>query len=225
METRMRAPALALLLAGCATVAGTEDEPYRALGTEPFWSITVAGRRMTYETPEGGFSVPAPRPQETGDGRIYETRRITLHIWHGECSDGMSDNRYSQTVRAVVDGRELRGCGGAVLAPATLAGTHWSIVAIDGEAVSGEAYRLQFDAERLSGQAGCNRFSGGYAVSGNRLTSGPIMATRMACPEPRMRHERRVLQVLSGPVTVGYADGGTLLLNGNGGTIRLRRSI
>ncbi len=80
-------------------------------GTEPFWSITVANGRMTYDSPEGGFSVPAPAPEETGDGRIYETRRITLHIWHGECSDGMSDRRYAQTVRAVVDGRTLNGCG------------------------------------------------------------------------------------------------------------------
>lgn len=113
METRMRAPALALLLAGCATVSAADDEPYRALGTEPFWSITVAGGRMTYDSPEGGFSVPAPAPQELGDGRIYETRRITLQVSHGECSDGMSDRRYPQTVRAVIDGRELRGCGGA----------------------------------------------------------------------------------------------------------------
>ena len=40
---------------------GRDEEPYRALGTEPFWSITVANGRMTYESPEGGFSVPAPR--------------------------------------------------------------------------------------------------------------------------------------------------------------------
>lgn len=214
-----------LALAGCATVPASGEEPYRALGTEPFWSITVADGRMTYDTPEGGFSVRAPRPRETGGGRIYETRRITLHIRHGECSDGMSDRRYAQTVRAVVDGRELDGCGGAILPPATLAETSWSIVAIDGQAVAGDDYRMQFGAGRLSGQAGCNRFSGPYAVSGNRLTSGPIIATRMACPEPRMGHERRVLRVLGGPVTVGHADGDTLLLSGNGGTIRLRRSI
>lgn len=101
-----------LLLAGCATMAA-DEEPYRALGTEPFWSITLANGRLTYDSPEGGFSVPAPRGEELGDGRIWETRRITLQISHGECSDGMSDNRYPQIVRAVVDGRELRGCGGA----------------------------------------------------------------------------------------------------------------
>jgi heat shock protein HslJ len=111
----VRAALAILLLAGCATVPAGENEPYRALGTEPFWSITVAGGRMTYNTPDGGFSVPAPRAEETGDGRIYRTRRMTLHIWRGECSDGMSDNRYPQTVRAEVDGRTLNGCGGAAM--------------------------------------------------------------------------------------------------------------
>ena len=113
MAARMRAPGLALLLlAGCATVSAAADETYRAVGTEPFWSITIANGRMTYESPAGRFSVPAPRGEELGDGRIWETRRITLHIWHQDCSDGMSDNHYPDGVRAIVDGRGLSGCGG-----------------------------------------------------------------------------------------------------------------
>jgi heat shock protein HslJ len=113
MEARMKAvPMLLLPLAACATVPAAVEEPYRALGTEPFWSITIANGRMTYQSPEGSFSVPAPRGQETGDGRIWETSRIRLHIWHEQCSDGMSDNSYPQAVRAVVDGITLNGCGG-----------------------------------------------------------------------------------------------------------------
>jgi hypothetical protein len=38
-----------------------------------------------------------------------------------------------------------------------------------------------------------------------------------------MAHERGVLRVLSGPVRIGYPDGDTLMLTGNGGMIRLRR--
>lgn len=112
----MRVGVLALLLAGCATVPGAEAESYRAVGTEPFWSITIANGRMTYASPDGAFSVTAPRGQELGDGRIWETRRITLQASNRECNDGMSDNRYAQTVRAVVDGRPLQGCGGEVTA-------------------------------------------------------------------------------------------------------------
>jgi len=221
----MRTAVLPLLLAGCATMTASGDDSYSALGTEPFWSISIENGRMTYETPEGGFSVPAPRSRETGSGRIYETRRITLHAWNEECSDGMSDNRYPQRVRAVVDGRVLDGCGGRALAPETLAGTGWSIVAIDGETVSGENYHLQFEQGRLSGQAGCNRFSGPFGVSGDRLSAGPLIATRMACEEPRMRHERAVMSVLEGSPSISYADGTTLLLTGSRTLIRLRRAI
>ncbi len=213
-----------LALAGCATVPAAADESYRALGTEPFWSIVIANGRMTYDSPEGGFSVPTSRGQELGDGRIWETRRITLQSSNQECSDGMSDNLYPQTVRAMVDGRTLNGCGGGALPPETLAETSWAIVEIDGESVSGSNYVLQFGAGRLTGQAGCNRFSGPYSVAGDRLTAGPIMATRMACPEPRMGHERSAMRLLGGPVAISHPDGDTLVLTGNGGTIRLRRT-
>jgi uncharacterized membrane protein len=115
---RVRWVAPLLLLAGCAAVPGAGDEEaYRALGNEPFWSIRIANGRMTYETPEGGFSVPAPRGQELGDGRIWESRRITLQASNRECSDGMSERTYAQTVHAVVDGRTLNGCGGAWTGP------------------------------------------------------------------------------------------------------------
>lgn len=113
----MRALLAALLLAGCTTMPGAEAESYRALGTEPFWAITIANGRMTYSTPDGGFSVRAPRGRELGDGRIWQTGRIMLQSSNRECSDGMSDRRYSQTVRALVDGRALEGCGGEFTEP------------------------------------------------------------------------------------------------------------
>lgn len=217
-------PLLFLLLAGCATVPAFGEEPYRALGTEPFWSITIENGRMTYDAPEGGFSVRAPRGQETGDGRIWESRRITLHIWHQECSDGMSDNLYPQTVRAVVDGRELSGCGGEPQEPPTFAGTRWAIVEIDGRAVEGEAYWLEIGGERISGQAGCNRFSGPYSQSGDTLSPGPLATTRMACPGGRMEHEGRALAILQGAMVIDTSDDGGMTLMGDSGALRLRRT-
>lgn len=221
----MRPILLALLASACATTGTPEETSYRALGTEPFWSVTIAEGRMTYDSPEGGFSVPAPRVRETGDGRRYEMRRITLDIWAVECSDGMSDRRYPETVRATVDGRTLSGCGGASLPPATLADTNWSIVEIGGTTVSGERYSMQFIADRMSGQAGCNRFSGGYTLAGDTLTPGALAMTRMACPGPAMTHEQQASRILSGPVRVTYPDGDTLVLTGADGAIRLRRAI
>ena len=66
--------------AGCATMPAPAGESYRALGTEPFWSIAIANGRLSYEAPDGpSFSVPAPRG--AGARRrlgSVETRRITL---------------------------------------------------------------------------------------------------------------------------------------------------
>lgn len=219
---------LPLLLAGCATMAPPAGggEPYRALGTEPFWSVNVSGGRMGYGSPEGDFSDVVLSEEETGDGRIYRGRRITLQTSRQECSDGMSDRRYRDMVRATVDGRRLEGCGGPTLAPETLADTSWQIVAINGAAVSGERYQMQFEANRLSGQAGCNSFGGTYSVGADGFQAGPLMMTRMACPGPAMTHERAVADILRGRVRLYYPDGDTLLMRGAaGGEIRLRRVI
>jgi heat shock protein HslJ len=209
---------LALLLAAA---------PYHGHGTEPFWGVTITGNRVVYESADGPRVVAVVRPRATRGGRIYESRRLTVEIRRGECNDGMSDIYQADTVRVWLGrrtGRGLEGCGGATLAPASLADTAWAIVAIGGEEVTqAEDYNLQFIEGRIHGQAGCNRFSGPYREARRTLTPGPIMATRMACPEPRMRHERDVLHLLNGPVDFLYPDGDTLFLRRDGGTIRLRR--
>jgi heat shock protein HslJ len=231
----MRIAVAILLLAGCATISAPTASPaetYRALGNEPFWTVTVANGRLTYESPEGGFSVAAPSPRTTFNGHRYETRRIVLDITHAQCSDGMSDRVYPDSVMAIVDGRELRGCGGEPMAPAALAGTDWRIVSIGGTEVGGERYVLSFAEDRLSGRAGCNRFSGRYRLAGGTLTVGPLAMTRMACasiaghsgPDP-MAMERLATQILEGEMRASFPDGDTLVLRGNGGEIRLRRAI
>lgn len=221
----------AALLAGSFASAPAEAQsraPYRALGTEPFWSVTVQGGRMVYEDAEQRrVSVRVGRAQPMRLGYRYQTRRLTMTVLRGrECSDGMSDRRYADTVRVRIDGRSLEGCGGAILPPATLADTRWRIVAINGADVSREdGYEMAFEADRLSGRAGCNRFGGSYRVSSDGFQAGPLAMTRMACPGARMAHEQAVSRILSGRVRLYYPDGDTLLMRGEAGEIRLRRSI
>lgn len=235
MTFRLIVCLLAFGVAGCMypppppepAPAPPSGEVYHAVGTEPFWSVTIADGRISFDAPdEPRLTVPAPPPRTTFNGHRYETPRLTVDITHGRCSDGMSDRIYADTVLVIVDGRDLHGCGGAILPPSDLAGTSWAIVAINGEAVSGPRYSLQFTDNRVSGQAGCNRFSGAYRQMDDSFTTGPIISTKMAClGDGAMAHEQAVLRVLGGPVRVSHPDGDTLLLSGNGGTIRLRRSI
>jgi len=138
----------------------------------------------------------------------------------------MSDNIYADTVTVTVDGVTHRGCGGGTVTPGTLANSHWLIEAIDGEMVFESGYFLEFGAERLTGQAGCNRLSGSYGREGNRLNVDPGAATRRTCPEPGMGHERRVLAILGGPLTVSVpAEGEAMILTGSAGSLRLSQVI
>ena len=221
-------PLLALLcFAGCAAMQAPAGESYGALGTEPFWSITIAGGQIGYETPDGpNFSVPAPAAQTIFNGLSYAADRIILTITHAQCSDGMSDNIYADTVMAVVDGVALRGCGGETLPPGTLANSHWQIQEIDGELVFERGYYLEFGPDRISGLAGCNRFRGSYRRDGDSLVAGPLAATRSTCPGPGMEHERRVLALLRGPLAITDPDeDDTMVLTGSGGTIRLQQVL
>jgi heat shock protein HslJ len=221
-------PALTMLLAGCATaVAPAPAQNYRAHGTEPFWGVTIGGGRIVYEAPDQpGMDVAAPRRRPIANGYRYVTPAIRIDITHVRCNDGMGDRYYADTFLVYFPGgdRPLEGCGGATLPPETLNDTGWGIAAIDGEAIApAETYALQFFDGRLSGQAGCNRFSGTYAEARGTLTPGPIMSTRMACPGPRMTHERKMLRLLGGAVRIAYPDGDTMLLTGSGVIARLAR--
>jgi heat shock protein HslJ len=221
---------LAALAAPAAIPAAAQAQggsTYRALGTEPFWSVTINGGRMVYDDAQGrkvAVRTPAARP--SFNGRRYVSRRLTVDITRQPCSDGMSDFTYADTVRVTVDGRSLQGCGGATLPPASLANTSWEIVSIDGERVAGgEQYQLSFSDTQLSGRAGCNSFSGGYRVGRDGFQAGPLAMTRMACPGPRMQHEQAVARILAGRVRLYYPDGRTLVMRGvTGGEIRLRRA-
>lgn len=86
-----------------------------------------------------------------------------------------------------------------------LAGSSWVVRAVDngkGGVVSvalGTSLDLSFgDDERVSGSAGCNRFTGSYEVEGETLSFGPAASTRRMCarPERIMEQEAAFLAAL-----------------------------
>lgn len=229
---RIALPALAL--AACAPTAepppqgpGEQSAAYMALGTEPGWTLEITPSRLNYNGDYGATKIAVPNPgaKPSMNGRTYVTGRLSVVIKDAPCSDGMSDRRYSDTVRIVADGKSLQGCGGRILPPGTLAGSSWTFVSIGGTPVTaGRPTSLIFDGNRLSGSAGCNRFSGGYALDGATLRAGPLMATEMACPG--MELEQAFFKLMASPVGLTFADDGMLILTGSEGrTAVLRRAI
>lgn len=85
---------------------------YRAMGTEPFWNLTVTGQQVRFEEPGAApLTLALPPVLTTINGRRYEGRDILIDITRQPCSDGMSDRTYPERVMLTVQGRTLNGCG------------------------------------------------------------------------------------------------------------------
>jgi heat shock protein HslJ len=114
-------------------------------------------------------------------------------------------------------GSFLSACGSKKTS-ADLSGTSWTLVSYgptgsQTPAAPGIKTSLNFGNDgQVSGNVGCNGFSGSYEVKGGTIVFGPLAATLMACPEPQMTQEGTVFQVMSGTVHFEVA-GNTLTIH------------
>ena len=100
---------------------GQENEPlmaWRAFGTEPFWQARVDGDDLHFSTPEDqAGKVMHGRRVPSLVGFVYVgkdgDKEFTLDISPGECSDGMSDNRYEYVATFILGDTTYKGCGEA----------------------------------------------------------------------------------------------------------------
>jgi putative lipoprotein len=144
-----------------------------------------------------------------GDRLLFTTDEITAVITRG-----------NPTAVSLV----MRLVGAAPTEPGPpLEGTTWTLARLGGApvAVAGgqQVPDLTLDApmKRAAGSTGCNRFTGGYRLDGERLTFGALASTRRICPEG-MELERRYLAAL-GRVATCHMASGRLLLRDALGTI------
>lgn len=92
------------------------SQPITALGTEPFWSLSLDGTtfRLTgLDRPELVATAPGAAIQSgraVWIARAADGRQLTVTIYVSECSDGMSDRRYPMTAEVVLLNETLRGC-------------------------------------------------------------------------------------------------------------------
>jgi uncharacterized membrane protein len=111
--TRLAALLLASLPVGCVTHPTAPAPPYRAVGTEPFWSLLIDEHGVIFTQPDAQpVRQRRPRVIVGVAGEIYRTRRINVNIVHARCGDGMSDRIYPDKVQITVNGRQFNGCGG-----------------------------------------------------------------------------------------------------------------
>ena len=111
--------------------------------------------------------------------------------------------------------------------PPALAG-EWTLVELGGHTAPLGAGRkpgtIAFDtkASRVSGFAGCNRFSGTYKTTGDALAFGPLALTKMACDEG-MDLENLYADALSRTTRFEFVGGSLTLLHEKDSLARFER--
>lgn len=93
---------------------------------------------------------------------------------------------------------------------AGLENSAWLVEEIAGARMQAPVPTLEFRPDgRVGGKASCNNYGGAYKVDGGRIDFGPMVATKMACPEPMMSQEHALLTALQGKLA--YAVNGNML--------------
>jgi heat shock protein HslJ len=141
----------------------------------------------------------------------------------------------SATYEIAGDTLTIRDASGAmqvvakVNTPAGLPGTAWKVTMYNNgkEAVVGliadSQVTLNFGADgQISGNSGCNNYSGGYETSGAALKVGPLASTRMFCEKPAgvMDQEQQYLAALQNAATFEIA-GDTLTIRDADGAMQV----
>ena len=99
---------------------------------------------------------------------------------------------------------------------AALPGTSWLVRTIGGTATLPDApATMTFAADgTVSGASGCNQFSGGYTVDGDKLTVTQLASTMMACEPEKMAQEQAFTSALTSATSYSISELGELTIQG-----------
>lgn len=206
----------------CRAVAAPEL-PFTARGQEPGWMITIDDDTILLNADYGTLQQRFPRPesQVSAHGAVYRTtaagRRLTVFIQPRICADVATGMPHPYRVRYDLDGAGHTGCGGDP--KSLLTGQEWRVESIgDQPVIAGSSVTIEFlEGDRVAGSASCNRFMGGYRLTGEGLTFDQMAGSMMACEEPLSRQEARFLGLLQDTVRFEIDPSGRLLLHTKSG--------
>lgn len=206
----------ALTLSGSLALA--DDAGFRAQGNEPFWSLRKTDQSITFQ-PMSGEAItiaPVPAATEDGDAEVFSATvdgvDFRLAIADQLCVDTMSGMSFPSAVTVKTGDTTYAGCGGD---PASLLAGDWAIITIDGAELVPETIptiSFDIDGRAVSGSASCNRYFGGFSLTGEGLSFGELGSSMMMCEDAVMAQERAVLEIIEGTSGFTIADDGSLSL-------------
>ena len=216
------------LTADSVAAEPVEKTPFTAQGNEPGWMLKISDDRLWLTVDYGTREVEAalPTPVSTGPTTVYQLpeQGIGLRISEDRCSDTMTGMPYPNSVVLEFEGQRLNGCGGE--SRALLEGSEWTVDSLAGDPLPDEVSvtMIFLEHDRVAGSSGCNRFMGGYELTGEGLSFAQIAGTMMACPKPQMQTEQRFLDLLKGVTRFEIRpDGGLLLITSDDERISAKR--
>ncbi len=111
--------------------------------------------------------------------------------------------------------------GSPSVAVPSLAGSSWVVTGITGaNTLADNRPTLEFDGDRVSGNASCNRFNASYTQTGGELKVSPAAMTMMACsPAAVMSQEQAFAKALAAVAGVRAAGTGLELLDASGNIV------
>ena len=82
-----------------------------------------------------------------------------------------------------------------------------------------------FQADQVTGIAGCNNYNASYEVTRNKLSFGPVATTRKVCSTPLgiMRQENAFLAALDSTASYKLSRNSLELIDSNGNTLLVFR--
>lgn len=213
----------ATMLAGCQTFDQSPHLPLpiTARGQEPGWIMHLNEQKLEleYQYGEKQFAVATPQPQVIDNGvryRLQGDQKLVVDVARVYCEDVMSGMPHPYAVSIELDDEVLHGCGGDP--QALLVGPEWIVDEIDGGPVAKRyGVTVHFENNRVYGSSGCNRFTGGYQITGEGIDIGQLALTRMACEPHLMIVENQMTTVLGRINRFRIDASGNLRLTGSEG--------
>lgn len=212
----------------------TTKTGFRATGNEPFWSVEIEFDNLikfsTLSAEGFEFKAHYEDPEKAGDlswvkySAKPNNGEFQVTITREECMDTMSGKimPYSVFVAARRSHREsfrrFEGCGQYL--GSNRLNDIWILEKINDKPVempdSKKHPTLQVDlaGKTIFGYGGCNQFHGKAELVNNRLVTGPVAATKMACINTQDTEER-YLETISGK-TLDFTIANSTLILGDG---------
>jgi heat shock protein HslJ len=160
------------------------------------------------------------------NGWRYVSKKVVADITFTPCSDGMSEFIYKDSVIVMVGDRKYEGCGGGILPPDSMENSGWRVISINGIELPHEREAmLEFAQGRMSGSIGCNRLGAEYGYKDKKLSFGPMISTKMGCPDPIAAQELAFGNLLGGAFSTKFPGDGSMVLTAKDGAEIMLRQI